>query len=206
MRGVNGTDQFGSCVDAMVVSRHFWPSIHDRAFKIHPRAATYLSRFSTRYSVLKAPRELEWKLNLGSVEVDLIFGGVQKQTFRVDPLHASLIFFFEDSGRWGTDQLAKKTGLEIPTLKKYMVLWINYGVVKVAADGAYLVAHRLSDRDGLAVVTFTSDFDETKNVVSGEEQMMERMKVFEQYIVGMLTNLGPLPVQRIHNMLKMFAR
>ena len=90
----------GSFVDAMIVSRHFWPTIHGRSFKAHPRAARYLGDFSSKYSVLKAPRELEWKLNLGIVELDLIFGGVQKRAFRVDPLHASILLHFEDAGCW----------------------------------------------------------------------------------------------------------
>jgi len=32
------------------------------------------------------------------------------------------------------------------------------------------------------------------------------MKVFWSYIVGMLTNLGPLPPDRIHSMLSMFVQ
>ena len=31
------------------------------------------------------------------------------------------------------------------------------------------------------------------------------MKVYEQYVTGMLTNFGQLPIDRIHNMLKMFV-
>ena len=31
------------------------------------------------------------------------------------------------------------------------------------------------------------------------------MKVYEQYVVGMLTNFPSLPLDRIHNMLKMFV-
>ena len=31
------------------------------------------------------------------------------------------------------------------------------------------------------------------------------MEVYESYIMGMLKNLGQLPLDRIHNMLKMFA-
>ena len=42
-------------------------------------------------------------------------------------------------------------------------------------------------------------------VVSAEEQAAADMNVYEQYIIGMLTNLNNLPADRIHNMLKMFA-
>ena len=31
------------------------------------------------------------------------------------------------------------------------------------------------------------------------------MRVYEQYVIGMLTNFDSLPLERIHNMLKMFV-
>jgi len=34
---------------------------------------------------------------------------------------------------------------------------------------------------------------------------MPYLKVYEQYVVGMLTNFPSLPLDRIHNMLKMFV-
>ena len=36
-------------------------------------------------------------------------------------------------------------------------------------------------------------------------QLEAEMRVYEQYVVGMLTNLESLPLGRIHNMLKMFV-
>ena len=38
------------------------------------------------------------------------------------------------------------------------------------------------------------------------KQLEDEMKVYEQYVVGMLTNLESLPLDRIHNMLKMFVQ
>ena len=37
------------------------------------------------------------------------------------------------------------------------------------------------------------------------KQLEDEMNVYEQYVVGMLTNLESLPLDRIHNMLKMFV-
>lgn len=34
---------------------------------------------------------------------------------------------------------------------------------------------------------------------------MQSMAVYQQYVMGMLTNFDGLPLDRIHNMLKMFA-
>jgi anaphase-promoting complex subunit 2 len=42
-------------------------------------------------------------------------------------------------------------------------------------------------------------------VASAEDQAAAGMKVYEQYVIGMLTNFPSLPLDRIHNMLKMFV-
>ena len=38
-----------------------------------------------------------------------------------------------------------------------------------------------------------------------EEELAAEMKIYESYIVGMLRNFSTLPVDRIHDMLKMFV-
>ena len=42
-------------------------------------------------------------------------------------------------------------------------------------------------------------------MASAEDQAAAGMKVYEQYVIGMLTNFPSLPLDRIHNMLKMFV-
>ncbi|XP_039300914.1 anaphase-promoting complex subunit 2-like, partial [Nilaparvata lugens] len=48
--------------------------------------------------------------------------------------------------------------------------------------------------------------EETESVMaSAHDQREEELQVFWSYIVGMLTNLDSMPLERIHQMLKMFA-
>lgn len=48
--------------------------------------------------------------------------------------------------------------------------------------------------------------DETESAMaSASDQREEELQVFWSYIVGMLTNLDSMPLERIHQMLKMFA-
>ena len=42
-------------------------------------------------------------------------------------------------------------------------------------------------------------------MASAEETAAAEMMVYEQYVMGMLTNFPSLPLDRIHNMLKMFV-
>lgn len=40
---------------------------------------------------------------------------------------------------------------------------------------------------------------------SAEDRLVAEMGPFENYIIGMLTNLGALPADRLHNMLRVFV-
>ena len=57
----------------------------------------------------------------------------------------------------------------------------------------------------LASASALDDDGTEGQAVSVLAQEEEEMEVFESYIVGMLTNLGQLPLSRIHNMLKMYV-
>ena len=45
--------------------------------------------------------------------------------------------------------------------------------------------------------------EEEESMADKEEQKQE--EVYESYVVGMLTNFSRLPLDRVHNMLKMFV-
>jgi anaphase-promoting complex subunit 2 len=49
------------------------------------------------------------------------------------------------------------------------------------------------------------DDDDQERTVSLGAHEEEEMKVYESYIFGMLKNLGQLPLDRIHSMLKTFV-
>ena len=51
-----------------------------------------------------------------------------------------------------------------------------------------------------------SMLDDAAEAVSSDVQAAEEMSVYRSYIVGMLTNLGRLPLEKIHNNLKMFLQ
>ena len=56
-----------------------------------------------------------------------------------------------------------------------------------------------------------NDYNNVGNVEEDDDdcrraqQESEEMQVYDSYVLGMLANLGQLPIERIHNMLKMFA-
>lgn len=49
------------------------------------------------------------------------------------------------------------------------------------------------------------DDEHESAMASANDQREEELQVFWSYIVGMLTNLDSMPLERIHQMLRMFA-
>ena len=56
---------------------------------------------------------------------------------------------------------------------------------------------------GVQKITTTTTI--TARESSAEEIEAAEMKKGEQYVMGMLTNFPSMPIERIHNMLKMFV-
>ncbi|CAN0530679.1 unnamed protein product, partial [Ectocarpus sp. 8 AP-2014] len=77
-----------------MVSQHFWPHLLGEDMRLHPRMQDRLAAFGKAYSVIKNPRLLVWKKQLGVVELNLDFNGVER-SFSVSPLHATLIMHLE---------------------------------------------------------------------------------------------------------------
>lgn len=156
----NSTDKNrgGSVVNATVVSEHFWPSLQDNEGVIlHPVAAELLAQYNQTYAVMKKPRELKWREQLGLVDLELEFDDNLVLTFQVSPLHASLLLHFDDSGiktgdeekndddtmndndeevnklvKLSVSNLVQLTGLERDEVIKKMEFWANEGIVAVS--------------------------------------------------------------------------
>lgn len=204
-------------VDCAIVSHIFWPALQKEQFKNHPRIQSQLDEFSLEYAAFKNPRRLIWHQMLGTVQIELEVvdedgGGSHMQEFTCSTLHATLISHFEDKQQWTLKDLATETGLSEEIVRKKMGYWINNRVVKGRSGGATVAKYELTSVDELADTEHDSAADSDYYEDDGEDQALsaraqqaEEMQVYESYIFGMLTNLGQLPLDRIHNNLKMFA-
>lgn len=196
-------------VDAAIVSHIFWPPLQKESMKNHPKIQAQLDEFSDEYAKYKNPRKLVWFQQLGQVQIELEViehdGEISTKEFTCSPLHATLINHFEDNdGYWTARELSNETGVTEDVIKKKMGYWVTNNVVKMVR-GALETTYELSSYhdesdDG------EEFYDEDEGIVvslSGQEE--EEWEAYESYIVGMLSNLGQLPLDRIHNMLKTFV-
>jgi len=207
-------------VDAAIVSHIFWPSLQKEAMKHHPRIQAELEHFGNEYGRLKNPRRLLWLNQLGMVELELDvvetddngYPVVETKSFTCTPVLATLIAYFEDKEQWTVEDLARETGIPEHIIERRMSFWVNKRVIRVVLQGGkhyelasqqYLLQESQESGDNFDLMMMEGGEDE--RAVSASAQEEEEMQVYESYIFGMLTNLGQLPLDRIHNMLKTFV-
>jgi anaphase-promoting complex subunit 2 len=120
------------------------------------------------------------------------------------PAHATLLAHFEDSTFWTVENLAIETEMPDELVRKRMGFWINQRVVQEYRGGYSLVSAQDANASEQSFVDHEDDHDEHA-VSFGADQEEEILQVYESYIVGMLSNLGQIPLEKIHTMLKTFV-
>ena len=195
-------------LDATIVSRLCWPALSTDTFEMPEHIATEMARFEKQFMHAKAPRKLVWKPSLGMVTIDVAFADKTVRGVRCSPLHATILDAFGAQAQWTLRSLAAKLKVDATTLKRRMVLWVNRGFlheVSRMADGDITYEAPTHLGSGGEGRQGGEDEEEGGGGGAAEAQLELEMLVYEQYVVGMLTNLGTLPVSRIHNMLRMFV-
>jgi anaphase-promoting complex subunit 2 len=204
-------------VDAAIVSHIFWPALQREEMKYHPSVKSQLDEFSVEYAKLKNPRRLIWMKQLGLVEIEVeayekdTDGNIVSHTKEVSctPAHANLLAHFEDQSEWTSKSLCVETKMSEDMVRKRMGFWVNQRVIqsrrlREGDDILYCVVS-VSEAADAHDTSFQQDDDAQEHAVSIGAHAEEEMKVYESYIIGMLKNLGQLPVDRIHSMLKTFV-
>jgi len=207
-RTCNAGEHMSLDVSATLVSELFWPPFQkseSNAVTLPPEVAKSLKIYESLYHSLRAPRKLHWKPSLGMVTLELKFQSGSRKTFEVSPTHAAIIQNFSGVKSWKVTDLATAVGLSVALVRRKVVYWINQGVLVERVEGgqSYFDA---SDGESQTRAAWSGAHEEADSVVESAEQQREaEMAVYESYVVGMLTNFKSLPLERIHNMLKMFV-
>lgn len=202
-------DAHTQLLDATIVSRLCWPALSSEAFALPEPMAREMARFEKQFMHHKAPRKLVWKPSLGCVTLDVAFADKTIKAVKCTPLHATILVTFGEQPKWTLSALAKKLKVDADVLKKRMIMWINRGFIHEAgrtADGDVMYeapTHLGAGSEGRAQLGEEEDGGGAGG--AAEAQLEQEMRVYEQYVIGMLTNLESLPLGRIHNMLRMFV-
>ncbi len=202
----NGVEGF----ETTVISKEFWPKLPaEQEFSLPPEFSEKMKLFSETFERLKDPRKLIWQSGLGSVALNLTFDDGRTLEISVSPLQASILLLYDKKKKWPVRELHKELDVrDKGLLTKSLASLASKGVLRASDSAA----------SEYETVEFATDADNTRNVVeddvhpganetdAGGAGDAAEMKVFESYILAMLQNLKACPLEKVHNMLKLFVK
>ncbi|GAA5855675.1 hypothetical protein JCM8547_001640 [Rhodosporidiobolus lusitaniae] len=218
---------------ATIVSRLFWPSFQSQSgtggLKLPGQVGRAQSLYTASFTSLQPSKKLRWLPQLGTVSLTLTFEDGREVRCEATPVQAGVVECLGERDTWTPSALAE--ALRLPsssssassgdgaaaTARNALYFWHNLGVVRQLSSSSpeaeeewqlieHASSHLLQDQAGGGGKEEVHVVEEEQQAVqSVEEKRVEEMRVFWQFIQGMLTNLGALPLSRIHSTLSMLA-
>ncbi|XP_001605994.1 anaphase-promoting complex subunit 2 [Nasonia vitripennis] len=195
---------------ALILSAQFWPPFkEDWKLELPQLVEEQLDRYVKAFETLKGNRTLCWKSHLGNVNLDIETRD-RKLNFNVSPIHATIILHFQEKSEWSLDQLSEVMHVPTTVLRRKISYWVSQALLVETSRDTFTLQEELgagsSKANQSGVVSEMLEDEELESAMaSASDQREEELQVFWSYIVGMLTNLDSMPLERIHQMLKMFA-
>jgi hypothetical protein len=117
-----------------------FPRFSDSLLRLPLQVEASLATYAQSYNTLKTPRKLQWKRNLGTVELDVTVGS-RTLHLSVAPAQASLVLHFSNQTMWSLAKLAQLMGLPAPIVRSIALFWVAQGVhdtciTQCACEGA----------------------------------------------------------------------
>ncbi|KAF2361439.1 Anaphase-promoting complex subunit 2 C-terminal [Trinorchestia longiramus] len=196
-------------VACLIVSGLFWPAFKEENIELPERALQHIKRYDELFTKLKPNRKLSWKHHLGQVDLEL---ELQSRTLEVKctPGQAAVIMAFEDKSRLTLREVSLATKTTPSLARKLIAFWVGQGVVQEVSSDVFEVCEEGPGSTApsgapAAPPPLPVEDDNESAMAPSEMQRQEELEVVWSYILGMLTNLSSLPIERIHSMLKMFV-
>ncbi|XP_049877743.1 anaphase-promoting complex subunit 2 [Pectinophora gossypiella] len=194
--------------NAMILSAQFWPPFKDESLELPEEIKQHLEAYTKSFEALKGNRTLSWKPHLGNVNIEIEIGE-KTLNLTVSPFNATLIMHFEKKPEWSLDELHQVMKVPITVLRRKITYWQSMGLISEKSPDHFVLVEGDGNKAQVSsnpVQEMICEDDETESAMaSAHDQREGELQVFWSYIVGMLTNLDSLPLDRIHQMLKMFA-
>jgi len=203
-------------VNALIVSEQFWPPRRlretDTPLVLPVPLREALDKFTSSFEVLKGNRTLNWKTHLGFVDIELELSDGKTLKYKASPAHATLIWHFESCPRWTVKELASVAQMSAHDVRRRIAFWQSQRLLREEASDTFVLVEDEAGgpnngaNSGLVMAVDDDDDDACESAVAdARERREEELSVVWSYVVGMLTNLESLPLERIHSMLRMFA-
>ncbi|KAE8421655.1 hypothetical protein BDV36DRAFT_292040 [Aspergillus pseudocaelatus] len=209
---------------AKILSHFFWPEIQEQDFHVPEEIAELQQRYAAGFASLKQSRKLTWLNGLGQVTVEL---DLEDRVFvdEVSTWQATVIHAFNspsgDSVSRTANELAEELDMSVALVRSACLFWVSKRILAEVQRDTFRVLEVLpNEEDETVGGTGVSGADDNAGDASedtaaaaeaaaaaaakesAEAAAMEKMNLYWQFIMGMLTNQGAMPLQRIVMMLK----
>ncbi|KAL2870748.1 anaphase promoting complex subunit 2 [Aspergillus lucknowensis] len=212
---------------AKILSHFFWPEIQGQQFRVPDGIAQLQQRYSEGFESLKQSRKLTWLNGLGQVTVEL---DLEDRVFveEVTTWQATVIYAFtcptHEPVTKTISELSSQLEMSAALVRSACLFWVSRCILAEVQRDTFSVLETLptktssDDNTAMAESSIPGASGNTTNAEtaaanaeaeaaaaakeSAEAAAMEKMNLYWQFIVGMLTNQGAMPLQRIVMMLK----
>jgi anaphase-promoting complex subunit 2 len=212
-----------------ILSRLFWPTMSDQGFKLPPNILEQQSTYESGFETLKHSRKLTWLNSIGHVEVELHLEDrvVQEEVL---PYQASVIYAFQShSSPLSIADIASQLEMSPTLARSACIFWLSKRVLTESPKDTFSVLERLlPPPTATTTTTGTTNPDipmpdptlaptttqlpdaaaaaaEAAAALAAKEATelarKQKMAVYQQFIISMLTNQGAMPLARIAMML-----
>jgi len=190
---------------AKILSHLFWPPFKPNDLKFPKEIQKYADIYSKKYTALKPSRKLEWLPSLGNVSLTVELEDRSLTFDDLTPIQAIILYHFQDKDQWELDELSNELGVTPATVKRNIVFWMNKGVMKEISKNVFKILERKEE------VVIDEEDNNDNNIIeetddnalqSNKDQEAEQMRIYWTFISNMVTNLGGITIERMHQMLE----
>lgn len=206
-------------LSTQILSSYFWPPLRDDEFTVPASVQTAQSHYSKGFESIKDMRKLRWFPAIGTATVEL---QLEDRTISREcgTWQASIIYAFQpqpgEPVRVGgvmrtMEQLEEMLEMNEDLIRNGLNFWVAERVLAPHSSiaDAFTVLERLpsstssSSAADAAAEAAKAEQKVRPGIVSSESLLDKNKELYEQFVVGMLTNQGNMPKMRILMMLKM---
>jgi anaphase-promoting complex subunit 2 len=196
--------------DVTAVSSFFWPELREDASEVPERVNALYEDYSARYKERRKMQHLQYLPVLGTAMIQLHFKDGRKIEERVASYIAIVADAFGEQQDGSAvenltfDELLEKTKLPDDLIRRAVNFLLGKRALQEVQKDKYAVLEDLSGAagGGNALSAAVAD-DAGPAIKTAEDQLQEKAPLYRQFVNGMLTNAGQMPLKNIINMLKM---
>lgn len=192
-------------ISALIVSSQFWPSFKKETMELPEEINKVFDRYKKSFEEYKGNRTLCWTPLNGKVTIEIEIND-KKTEMTVTPAQATILMHFQNQKEWQLDKLSAVIKMPASVLRRRIGFWQVQGFIREPEENLFVLCEdNQAHSDSMEAQTNAIIDESEEPMISSTDQREEELQVFWSYILGMLTNLDSMSLERIHQMLKLFA-